>query len=67
MKVKIELKDYGKGKRRIILVNEDDGNVAFASFGEKDKEWHYLYCYYEKQNNQTYPNRAYDLTNDKIK
>lgn len=45
MKIKIILKDYGKGKKRIILVNEDDGNRAFASFGEKSSEYEYLKNY----------------------
>lgn len=52
MKVKIILKNYGKGKKRIILINEDGGNIAFTSFGEKDKEYIYLIEQFKKQENE---------------
>lgn len=51
MEVKIVFKDYGKGKERLILVNESDGNIAFKSFGKKDSEWEYIFEQYKKQNN----------------
>ncbi len=41
MEVKILMKNYGKGKKRIILVDKSN-NIAFTSFGEKDKEFTYL-------------------------
>lgn len=52
MKVKIVFKNYGKGKKRIILINEDGGNIAFASFGEKDKGYMYLFEQFKNQENE---------------
>jgi len=51
MKVKIEFKDYGKGKERLILINESDGNRAFKSFGKNDTEWTYILEQFKKQQN----------------
>jgi len=42
MRVKALFKDYGKGKKRIILINEEDSNRAFASFSENTNEYKYL-------------------------
>jgi hypothetical protein len=52
MKIKIVFKNYGKGKERLILINESEGNIAFASFGKKDSEWNYLYEQFKKQENE---------------
>lgn len=41
MEVNIVIKNYGKGKRRLILIDKSN-NMAFASFGERDKEFTYL-------------------------
>ena len=49
MEVKIVFKDYGRGKKRIILVNVSDSNRAFISFGEKDTPYKYLYEQFNKQ------------------
>ena len=51
MEVKIEFKDYGKGKKRIILINREN-NFAFVSFGEKDICYEYLYKQYLKHLNK---------------
>lgn len=48
MKVKILFKNYGKGKERIILVDEDT-NIAFRSFGVKDICYEYLKNKYDKK------------------
>lgn len=52
MKVKIIFKDYGRGKERLILINEDGGNLAFANFGKKDHSYEYLYEQFKKQENE---------------
>lgn len=49
MQIKIVFKDYGKGKERLILVNESDSNRAFKSFGKKDAEWEYIFEQFKKQ------------------
>jgi len=41
MDVKIVFKNYGNGKKRIILVNKLD-NIAFTSYGERSKEYKYI-------------------------
>jgi len=49
MKLEILLKDYGKGKKRLILIDKSN-NMAFASFGEKDAPYEYLYKQFLKNN-----------------
>lgn len=41
MKVKILFKNYGRGKERIVLVDESSG-MAFISLGVKDIGYDYL-------------------------
>ncbi len=45
MEIEILFKNYGKGKERIILIDKDT-NMAFASFGKKDKPYEYLFKKY---------------------
>lgn len=56
MVVKITLKNYGRGKKRIILINQEN-NFAFVSFGEKDICYEYLYKQYLKQQDGNSDNR----------
>lgn len=50
MNVKIEIK-----RNRIILINQDGGNVAFATFSKKDNPFQYEYLseQYKKQQNES--------------
>ena len=41
MEIDVLMKDYGKGKKRIILVDKSN-RLAFVSFGEKDTPYKYL-------------------------
>lgn len=49
-KVEVVFKKYGKGKNRIVLLDSNSGNIAFASFGEKDTSFEYLLNIIKKQN-----------------